>query len=133
MKHIKFPHIVIVKAPYLLPMRYKLSELAQELGIPPSTLRDWLSKGAPHERDERGHIWVIGTEFNEFVEKNRKRKASGRKLNSDEAFCMSCQEIIIIQEKQVVPIKGKLVHHRGKCPNCGKRVNRGDRHAKAHA
>ena len=133
MNYIKFPHSVIVKAPYLLPMRYKVNELAQELGIPTRTLRDWLTRGAHHERDERGHIWVIGTEFHVFVEKNRKRKVSGRKLNSDEAYCMSCREVIIIKDKLVVPIQGKLIHHRGICPKCGKRVNRGDRRAKAHA
>jgi Tfp pilus assembly protein PilV len=38
----KIPHLVIVKAPGLLPMQYTAQELAEELSISESTLRDWL-------------------------------------------------------------------------------------------
>jgi hypothetical protein len=51
----KFPHLVIVRAPSLLAMNYKIQEIVEELGVPNSTLRDWLNKGAPHHRDRRGH------------------------------------------------------------------------------
>ena len=69
MKNIKFPHSVIAKTPYILPMKYKVSELAEELRIPDRTLRDWLKRGAPHERDSRNHIYIVGPDFAAWVAK----------------------------------------------------------------
>jgi hypothetical protein len=40
--HVSLPHTVIVRAPGLLPMLYRPAELADDLEIPESTLRDWL-------------------------------------------------------------------------------------------
>jgi hypothetical protein len=55
----KIPHLVIVAPLACLPMLYTLRELGEELGIPDSTLRDWLVAGAPHQRDSRDHLWVM--------------------------------------------------------------------------
>ena len=57
---IKIPHKVIIRAPGLLPMLYTLNELASALDIPYNTLRGWLSAGAPHEKDNRGRLWING-------------------------------------------------------------------------
>jgi hypothetical protein len=45
----KYPHIVLVRAPGLLPMQNKVKELAEELGVPSRTLRDWLNHGMPRK------------------------------------------------------------------------------------
>jgi len=59
----KLPHSVIVRAPGLLPMLYKVKELAGELGISPRTIRKWARRGMPHQRDGKGHIWIDGKEL----------------------------------------------------------------------
>jgi hypothetical protein len=74
----KLPHLVIVRAPSLLAMDYKIQEIVEELGVPNSTLRDWLNKGAPHHRDRRGHLWVDGRDTANRVETNHRKPRQGR-------------------------------------------------------
>ncbi len=70
---IKIPQPVIVRAPGLLPMLYKLRELAEDLGVPYRTLWDWTKFGLPHQIDARGHIWINGEDFKQWVTSNRKK------------------------------------------------------------
>ncbi len=126
----RFPHIVLIRAPGLLPMQYKARELAEELGIHSRTLRDWLNQGAPHHRDRRGHLWVNGEEFAKWVEKNR-RKPRRIKLADDEAFCLSCKRPVKLVDPEIIPIKGLLINIRGKCPDCGCVINRGGRNGQS--
>jgi hypothetical protein len=130
-RRIKLPHKVIVKAPGLLPMKYKVSELSKELNIPNRTLRDWLIKGAPHQRDNRNHIWIIGTEFALWIEKQKKPKRE-RKLNDNEAFCFKCKKPVDLINPEIIPKKGKLIMIKGKCSNCNITINRGGRNATTH-
>jgi hypothetical protein len=106
-------------------MKYKVREICQELDIPDSTLRTWLSQGAPYERDSRNHIWITGTEFAAWVEANRKRKASGRKLKDYEAYCLSCRQPVELIDPVTIPNQGKLVHYKGTCPHCSNTIFRG--------
>ena len=123
---IKIPHTVIVHSPGILPMLYKVRELAEELDIPERTLRDWLKNGAPHERDGRNRIWINGVEFAQWVQTNRKKK-NNRKLNDDEAYCLCCNKAVRLEDPHVHHIKGKLIHIKGKCKHCGNTINRGGR------
>ncbi len=117
---------VIIKAPGLLPMLYTPREIAEDLDIPETTLRDWLTHGAPHSRDEWNHIWINGEQFAAWVDSHRKaRYKSSQKLKDGEGFCLRCNEIVKIQNAEIHPVKGKLCHLRGKCPKCGGVVNRG--------
>jgi hypothetical protein len=79
----RLPHGVIVRAPGLLPMRYKTRELAEELSISTRTIRRWARRGMPHQRDSRDHIWVHGEEFAVWVEDQRCARR-GPKLDPDE-------------------------------------------------
>lgn len=127
----KIPHLVIVKAPGLLPMQYTAHELAEELCIPESTLRDWFLRGAPHTRDTRNHLWVNGEHFKAWVEEQRKAKRrSPRKLKDGEGYCLRCNQIVVMLDPTVKHIKGKLYHTKGKCPQCGCTINRGGRHGR---
>lgn len=126
----KFPHIVLVRAPGLLPMQYKVNELADELGIPSRTLRDWLNLGIPHLRDRRGHLWVNGQEFAHWVETHR-RKPGRIKLADDEAFCIHCHRPVKLVNPEIIPIMAMLVNIRGTCPDCGCVINRGGRNGKS--
>jgi hypothetical protein len=125
----KFPHIVLVRVQGLLPMQYKLKELAEELGIPSSTLRDWFKQGAPHQRDRRGHYWVNGQEFANWVEANRRKRRHG-KLADHEALCLHCNKPVKLVNPKTIPIKGLLINIRGTCPDCGCMINRGGRNGK---
>ena len=120
----KLPHSVIVKATGLLPMMYKPSELAEDLGIPERTLRDWLDDGAPHERDSRKHIWVNGTLFSEWVEAQKKSKRE-TKLEGNQGYCFKCKRVIEMVDPIVVHPEGKPSRMTGTCPVCTKTVNRG--------
>jgi len=126
-KRIKLPQLVIVKAPGLLDMMYKVSELASDLRIPERTLREWLDAGAPHERDTRGHTWIHGKTFAIWVEGQRKPKAAERKLADNEALCLHCKAIVELANPEPRPMQGKLVMFQGTCPECGGKINRGGR------
>jgi len=123
---IKFPHGVIVRAPSLLPMLYKVREIANELQMPERTLRDWLKKGAPHERNSNGQIWINGDNFSKWVDENR-TKTRRVKLKDGEAHCLSCKENVELCDPHTRHIKGKLIHIKGKCPKCNCVINRGGR------
>lgn len=120
----KLPHSIIVKAPGLLPMLYKPSELADDLDIPERTLRDWLDDGAPHSRDNRKHIWINGEEFAQWVETERKPKKE-RKMEVGQAYCFHCKQIVDMVDPSVSYTKGKLALQTGKCPLCHGKINRG--------
>lgn len=128
--HVTLTHSVIVKSTGLLPMQYKLDEIADKLGMNAHTLSDWTDAGVPHTHDARGHIWIVGTEFAEWVEKLRaeKVKASGeRKLTDDQAYCMRCRRPVDLINPVVNPAQGKLIYIKGICPTCGCTINRGGR------
>jgi len=126
---IHLPHGVIIRAPGLLPMWYRPAELADDLGIALSTLRDWLAQGAPHECDASGHIWINGRGFADWVEAVRKEK-KGRpkqKLDDGQAWCLRCDKPVAL----ATPSRrqhGRLVLLSGACPECGTKINRGGRH-----
>ena len=121
---IRLPHLAIVRAPGLLPMLYTLRELEKELGIPYSTLRDWLRYGAPHERDNKGHLWINGELFSDWI-KFRSQPKVKRKLKDGEGYCMHCREVRQLVDPDTRQIKGNLIHIRGTCPICGERITRG--------
>lgn len=129
-RRVRIPHYAIVKAPGLLCMLYTVSELSTLLRVPDRTLRDWLSMGAPHTRDARGHLWINGIEFATWIKSQRKPQRT-RKLERNQAYCLRCNQVVEMIDPKVFRIKGKLVHVRGKCPVCGCTINRGDRLAES--
>ena len=121
---IKFSVKVIMKAPYLLPMRYKVSELCEELGVPDRTLRGWLEMGIPVVRDDSRHIWVHGQEFADWVNEIH-TKPPKTKMKDNEAYCLKCRDRVTLIDPQTIPLQGKLVNFRGECPQCNSVINRG--------
>jgi len=126
MPRIRLSHFVIVKSPGLLPMHYKVSELANTLHIPDRTLRDWLVAGAPHFRDQRNNLWIHGRDFAEWVASQR-RPVKKQKLRNGEAYCVCCNKSVVMEDISTHAMQGKLLMIRGKCPHCGRRINRADR------
>jgi len=125
---IKIPHAVIVRAPGLLPMLYKPSELADDLGIPERTLRDWLAKfGAPHQRDDSGHVWVNGIEFAAWVQQMRQPKKQASLL-PNQAYCFRCKQPVEMLNPQPASKTGKVKLMAATCPQCSGRIYRGGCH-----
>ena len=121
----KIPHTVIVRAPGLLPMLYTPGELEKELGVSARTIREWLDRGLPHQRDGRGHIWIDGRRFADWVKAWRESKP-GKIMGDDEAYCLRCRQPM----KWLNPIReqrGKQIWWRGVCPTCGGGICRGGR------
>jgi hypothetical protein len=126
MKRVLLPHSAIVKSPGLLPMLYTVRELSDAIGVADRTLRDWLVAGAPHFYDQTGHVWIEGRDFADWILSIRKPKRD-RRLNDDEAYCMRCNEVVELVNPTTSVIRGNLLVHRGKCPNCHCTINRGGR------
>lgn len=122
----KLPHGVIVRAPGLLPMRYRPAELAVELGVPARTIRDWVDRGLPHAHDRRGHLWIEGRAFARWVEAER-RAGFGLELADGEAYCLACRRPVALLNPSRTT-QGKRALLQGACPHCGKPVHRGVRH-----
>ena len=119
----RIPHSVIVRAPGLLPMLYKTSELAEELDIPRSRLHNWVRDGLPCQRDGRGHLWINGEELAAWVETQRTARR-GPSLAPDQAYCLRCHRAVIPSDP-TRRVRGKQVLLQGTCPECGTKVNRG--------
>ena len=125
----RLPHTVIVRAPGLLPMLYTPSELEQELHIPARTVREWVDRGLPHQRDARDHIWINGRQLADWVETMR-RSRSPQRLNADEAFCVNCHRPVKLLSPTPI-LRGKHFLLNGKCPDCGKPIYRGVCHGQS--
>ncbi len=113
----------LVRTGHLLYMRYTPSELAQEIGCNTDTIyRSYVPAGCPHERDERGHLWIVGTAFREWAYATFSRK--GAKMAEGQAYCLKCRQVVDILSPTECPTNRYLVMVKGKCAVCGTQVNR---------
>jgi hypothetical protein len=122
----RLPHLVIVRAPGLLPMWYSLRELAQELGISVRSIRVWLDQGLSCRRDERGHLWIDGRQFAAWVKAVNTRK-SRQSMRTNEAYCLCCRRPVALLNPTST-YRGKQRLLRGTCSECGHIVCRAERH-----
>lgn len=113
---------VLGRTDRLLEMWYRPAELAEELAVSKDTIyRSWIPAGAPHRRDDQGHLWICGTDLAAWLESlaDRPRVA----LGPGEAYCMSCRVAVRIAEATWEP-RGSAVLVRGRCARCGAAVAR---------
>ncbi len=122
----RLPHAVIVRAPGLLPMLYTPRELEQELHLPARTIREWLGKGLPHQRDERGHIWINGRQLAAWV-KTACQRRSHQPLDEDEAYCLHCRRPVTLLNPTET-YRGRQALTRSTCAACGHTIYRARRH-----
>ena len=47
-----------------------------------------------------------------------------------EAYCMHCNRVTRLEGAERRHIKGNLVHIKGTCQHCGRKINRGDRYGR---
>lgn len=108
----------------LLPMEYKPSEIADELGVGIDSVRQYIRNGCPARRDKGGRYWLPGNEFvkwsNGVCQMSAQRKIHVRApMQEDEFWCMHCHSRTI----------GKEVHNRAGrkaaiCPDCGGKLSK---------
>lgn len=120
----RFSRNIIIRLNRLLNMCYRPSELAHEIGCHVDTVyRSYIPAGCPHERDDRGHIWIVGTEFAQWVRTSASKKRS--KMADDEAFCFKCNKPVkLTGDLTVKPTNKHLELVTGACPECGTTINR---------
>lgn len=120
-------HCHIIKLGRLLNMLYRPSEIAEELGVNVDTVyRGYLPAGLPHTRDDKGNIWIHGTTCAQWARQTvSQKKAKRRGLPDGSAWCVVCNRPVeMIEPLTVKPINFYLEILQGKCPRCGRTVNR---------
>ncbi len=116
----------LIRVGHLLNMRYKPSEIAEEIGCNVDTVyRSFIPAGCPHERDKRGHIWIIGTAFRDWARDTFKRK--GAKMPEGFAYCLRCRQPVRMVATVEKPVNRYLTLIAGTCETCGAKVNRAKR------
>lgn len=117
----------IIRLGRLLNMKYRPAEIGELLGISADTVRrTYLQAGCPHERDEHGHIWIVGTAFRTWANEviaERKRKTNNP-MAEDEAWCLRCNERVKIKNPKVKPVNLYIELLQSVCGSCGSIVNR---------
>ena len=111
------------RAKGLLRMEYTLRELATELQASPDQLKRACEFAAcPHRVDNRGRLWIVGTEFHQWYETH----AAQRKhpLADNEAYCLRCRQAVPLTVTEVNPRPHGLELRKGICPQCGANINR---------
>ena len=83
---VKIPRTLIIRLPRLLRMKYTIPEIARELNCTPKKIRTFLGHGCPHERDDKGKVWIIGTAFAAWAEATL--TGNRRPLQDGEAWCL---------------------------------------------
>lgn len=113
----RLSHRQVLKLAGLLPMEYRPTELARKIGCHRSTIYDsYIPNGAPHRRDDKGHLWIVGTEFAAWA----RATIETRKLpiGKGQGFCMRCKKIVDMQGPITqTEAKSALLLH-GTCPQC---------------
>ena len=117
----------VIRLGRLLHMKYKPSEIAEVLEVNVDTVRrSYLIAGCPHERDEQGRIWIVGTSFKAWAEDvlNKRKRKSLNPMAIDEAWCFKCNKRVKISSPTVKSVNRYLELLQSYCPDCGTRTNR---------
>jgi hypothetical protein len=114
----------IIRLGHLLEMCYRPSELAAEIGCHTDTVyHSFIPAGCPHERDEHGHIWIVGTQFADWARHMQMQRRTP--LADGEAYCLRCRAAVqMIGPLTVTPTNRYLELVTGTCAVCGATVNR---------
>jgi hypothetical protein len=128
-QRIKFNRSMMQRARRLLHMRYRPRELAEELGcVVDMIYRRYIPAGCPHERDDAGHIWIVGDEFRDWMlALRREAAAEGRaKLKKGQGYCVVCERAVDMEGPfEVRPVGAHVELVTGRCSECGAMVSRG--------
>ena len=113
----------VLRAASLMDMLYKPSEIAEELQIKKRAIYSVLIPlGLPHQRDDKGRIWLHGPAVREWLE--TATRGPKYKLASNEMFCLRCFAPRPF-DKASLTKSGKFVMARATCPECGAQMYKG--------
>jgi hypothetical protein len=120
---------MIQRARQLLHMRYRPRELADVLGCDVQLIyKRCIPAGCPCERDDSGHMWIVGDHFRDWMLALRREAAadSRAKLGKGQAYCVVCEQAVDIEGPiEVRPVTANLELMMGRCAQCGAVVCRG--------
>lgn len=122
----------VAKMKKLLPMEYKVAEIAACMGVTAETIyHAYLPAGAPFTRAANGEIWIVGTDFEAWARSYLAGKKLKKKTMGDhEAFCGACQKVTGMVRPRVAEVQRTGVARlQARCKVCGKRVSRFQRMA----
>ena len=92
----RITHAQRVRLSGLLPMEYRPTELAREIGCHRSTIYEsYVPNGCPHRRDKNGHLWIVGTDFAAWARATIQKRQI--ELAPGEAFCMRCKRPVAMR------------------------------------
>jgi len=111
----------------LLWMKYKPSELADEIGCAADTIyKSYIPAGCPHGRDVEGNIWIVGTEFSVWARQvfgGKSKSVRTTNMGRDQAWCMKCRRPVDILGIEIGD-RDKVEMITGQCKECGSKVHR---------
>lgn len=78
----------------LLDMEYKPAEIAAELAASKEQILRMVSAGAPARKDAKGHYWIHGSKFAEWLETAAPKKTGDKTEFADnESYCFRCHSV----------------------------------------
>jgi hypothetical protein len=96
----------------LLDMEYKPAELAVELNASKEQVLKLVSAGAPARKDAKGHYWIHGDTFREWLEKAAPKNIKAKHTFEDNTcWCTTCKSVVVFTE---VRRKANVIY--GNCP-----------------
>jgi len=110
----------------LLNMRYTPAEIAREMGVSVDTVyRSYIPAGCPAEQGSDRRIWIVGTEFRNWVLSLRMNKQTHPACaEPGVGWCFHCAKPVRIVNASIYPVNYYLERLQGECECCGKEVNR---------
>jgi phage FluMu protein Com len=126
-KGLKLAQAQVFRLRGLLNMMYKPSEIAEELGVSVETIyRSYLPAGAPSVVDSKKRVWIHGPAFAKWVEDyvDHRRGRPRLVMLDSEGYCVMCNTVVAMINSRKRDVKKGVARLTGKCPKCGKVVNR---------
>ena len=129
-KRIRFTRSQIQRARRLLHMKYRPSEIAEEIGCNVQSIyKVYIPAGCPHEREEV-HLWIVGDLFRDWMlAQQRETRTKGRaKMKRGQAYCVMCEKAVDMEGPFTVrPVSAHIELALGHCSECGAAVCRGQK------
>ncbi len=122
----KFGRFQLMRLSRLLHMRYTPAEIAREIGVAVDTVyRSYLPAGCPAEQGSDRRIWIVGTEFRNWVLSLKTHKQTHPACaEPGVGWCFHCAKPVRIVNASIQPMNYYLERLQGACECCGKVVNR---------
>ena len=110
----------------LLNMRYTPAEIASEIGVSVDTVyRSYIPAGCPAEQGSDRRIWIVGTEFRNWVLSLQTHKQPHPACaEPGVGWCFHCSKPVRIMQASIQPVNYYLELLQGECEFCGNIVNR---------